>query len=223
MPLIFISCCNCVGVIDVLMLDALYVGRINSSFVAFLVYGNDDCILFDVTSVIYDSIIVITTSLLQHNEKQLEIEAFKDFDQVDDARCAIDENESRPFDDLGSFLENNSLNDSSKDLLRRLLEPNPRLRLKSLLALQRIAFFHNYNIDNVRQMKVSKNRVKLHRLIIRAKQVPSIVRTQLLLPLLVFSLMRIRLNWRRSIDGRRKISINHLASSLFLVRYRPGN
>jgi serine/threonine protein kinase len=88
----------------------------------------------------------------------LEEEAFKDFDQVDDARCAIDENESRPFDDVASFLQNNSMNDSSKDLLRRLLEPNPRHRLKSLLALERIAFFHNYNIDDVRHMKVSKNR-----------------------------------------------------------------
>lgn len=96
------------------------------------------------------------TFLLQ--QQQLEDEAFKDFDRVDDACCVIDQNEARPFEEILN------LNDSSKDLLRRLLEPNPRHRLKSLLALQRIAFFHNYNIDDVRHMKVSNNCQKAIRL-----------------------------------------------------------
>lgn len=163
----------------------------SSSFVAFLVYGNVNLIDFDVTPVIYDPIMFLTTMTsllqLQHNEKQLEEEAFKDFDQVDDARCAIDENESRPLGDLGTFLQNNNnLNEPSKDLLRRLLEPNPRHRMKSLLALQRIAFFHNYSFNDVRHLKVSKNHAKLHRLIARAKQVPSILEAQLNLRSLFF-------------------------------------
>lgn len=79
---------------------------------------------------------------------------FEDFDQTDDARGAIDENESRRV----KIAKNNNLNDASKDLLRRLLEPDPRHRLKSLLAFQRIAFFFNYNFDDVRHLKVRKNR-----------------------------------------------------------------
>lgn len=54
------------------------------------------------------------------------------------------------------MLKASGVNDASKDLLSRLLESNPKHRLKSLLALQRIAFFHNYNFDDVRHMKVSR-------------------------------------------------------------------
>jgi serine/threonine protein kinase len=93
----------------------------------------------------------------QNNEKQSE-DHFKDFDQVDDARCAIDENEVSPFnndDDVRSILQTSELNHASRDLLQRLLEKNPQHRLKSLLALQRIAVFHNYSFDDVRHMKVN--------------------------------------------------------------------
>lgn len=91
-------------------------------------------------------------------QRQNNEDAFKDFDEVDDARCAIDENEKQPIDFVGRSLETSDLNHASKDLLRRLLETNPQHRLKSMLALQRIAFFHNYNIDDVRHMKVSRNK-----------------------------------------------------------------
>lgn len=83
---------------------------------------------------------------------------FKDFDRVDDARCAIEENEKKPIDYFAGMLEKNELNDASKDLLRRLLDKSPQHRLKSLLGLQRIAFFQHYNFDDVRQMKVSIER-----------------------------------------------------------------
>jgi serine/threonine protein kinase len=61
------------------------------------------------------------------------------------------------------MLAKSDLSEASKDLLRRLLEPSPQHRLKSLLALQRIAFFHNYHFDDVRQMKVSiaRNEISL--------------------------------------------------------------
>lgn len=83
---------------------------------------------------------------------------FKDFDRVDDARCAIEENEKKPIDYVAGMLEKSELNDASKDLLRRLLEKSPQHRLKSLLGLQRIAFFQHYNFDDVRHMKVSMQR-----------------------------------------------------------------
>lgn len=60
-----------------------------------------------------------------------------------------------PSQKRGKFPQRSELDEASKDLLRRLLEVNPKHRLKSLLALQRIAFFHNYNFDDIRHMKVS--------------------------------------------------------------------
>ena len=43
----------------------------------------------------------------------------------------------------------------SKDLLNRLLENDPKYRLKSIMSLRRIAFYHNFNFDDIRQRKVS--------------------------------------------------------------------
>jgi hypothetical protein len=88
-------------------------------------------------------------------DKQRDDDEFKDFDEPDDARSAIEENEAKQVYDVGGMLAKSDLCEASKDLLRRLLEPSPQHRLKSLLALQRIAFFHNYHFDDVRQMKVS--------------------------------------------------------------------
>lgn len=87
---------------------------------------------------------------------------FEDFDQVDDARCAIEENEKQPVDCVTEMLAKSGLDDASKDLLRRLLEKNPQHRLKSLLGLQRIAFFQHYNFDDVRHLKVSIERNEFH-------------------------------------------------------------
>ncbi|CRL04271.1 CLUMA_CG017369, isoform A [Clunio marinus] len=89
----------------------------------------------------------------QQNGRESE-DVFKDFDQVDDARCAIDENETKLISETGS-----KLSDASNDLLRRMLEKNPQHRLKSLLALQRIAFYLNYNFDDVRYMKISPRKL----------------------------------------------------------------
>ncbi|XP_052901313.1 serine/threonine-protein kinase S6KL [Anopheles moucheti] len=41
-----------------------------------------------------------------------------------------------------------------RDLLQRLLQPDPKVRLRSLLQLQRIALYQHYRWDDVRQMKI---------------------------------------------------------------------
>lgn len=48
-----------------------------------------------------------------------------------------------------------------KDLLNRLLEYKPERRIRSIFGLQRIAFFMNFNFDDVRKMKVKKYYVLL--------------------------------------------------------------
>lgn len=50
--------------------------------------------------------------------------------------------------------EAESLEAGSRDLLVRLLEVNPKFRIKSLLALGRIAFFKGYNFEDVQRKKV---------------------------------------------------------------------
>ncbi|XP_026477345.1 serine/threonine-protein kinase S6KL-like isoform X2 [Ctenocephalides felis] len=48
------------------------------------------------------------------------------------------------------------LSPSAQDLLGRLLEINPRFRLRSLLNMRGIAFFKGYSIDDVMNLKVKK-------------------------------------------------------------------
>lgn len=48
----------------------------------------------------------------------------------------------------------NDLPADAQDLLKRLLEAKPQYRLRSLLQLQRIALYKNFNWDDVRQKKV---------------------------------------------------------------------
>lgn len=50
--------------------------------------------------------------------------------------------------------EAESLNADSRDLLMRLLEINPKFRIKSLLGLGRIAFFKGFNFEDVKHKKV---------------------------------------------------------------------
>lgn len=166
--MILISCCDCKGVIDAIVdavvgsasaIDNDFVfdfnigARIFSRLRFFWSDGNVsiDSILSSNECDLLDN--YLTTFQFQHRSE----DEFKDFDQVDDvARCAIDEIEMKEINDVGRMLKQSELqNDASKDLLCRLLEKNPKHRLKSLLALQRIAFFHNYNLDDVRHMKVS--------------------------------------------------------------------
>ncbi|XP_065088502.1 serine/threonine-protein kinase S6KL [Ochlerotatus camptorhynchus] len=49
----------------------------------------------------------------------------------------------------------NDLPADAQDLLKRLLEAKPQYRLRSLLQLQRIALYKNFNWDDVRQKKIS--------------------------------------------------------------------
>lgn len=43
---------------------------------------------------------------------------------------------------------------AARDLLARLLEPNPQLRLRSLYALERIAMYQNFSFADVRNKMV---------------------------------------------------------------------
>lgn len=61
-------------------------------------------------------------------------------------------------DDISQMIEHLEVDKASRDLLVRLLERSPQHRLKSLLALKRVAFFHNFNFDDIRHMKVSELR-----------------------------------------------------------------
>ncbi|CAO1382807.1 unnamed protein product [Diamesa tonsa] len=58
---------------------------------------------------------------------------------------------------VGFSLANSSLNSQSNDLLLRLMEKNPQHRLKSLLGLKRIAFYKNYNFDDVSKKKITES------------------------------------------------------------------
>lgn len=51
-------------------------------------------------------------------------------------------------------VEYSKLPSDGRDLLVRLLEFNPERRIRSIFALQRIAFFMNFNFDDVRKKKV---------------------------------------------------------------------
>ncbi|KYQ51374.1 hypothetical protein ALC60_09540 [Trachymyrmex zeteki] len=48
---------------------------------------------------------------------------------------------------------------AAKDLLKRLLQPDPRLRLRTLLSLQRIAFYMGYDIQSYMLKKESPFRI----------------------------------------------------------------
>lgn len=65
---------------------------------------------------------------------------------------------------LPSNVENISA--GGKDLLKRLLNPNPRMRLKSILALQRIAFFMSCDIQSYTLKQVRNQFFKTNNFII---------------------------------------------------------
>ena len=54
----------------------------------------------------------------------------------------------------GSLPDNFSFSPAAQGLLQRLLEPDPRARLRSLLALQGIAFFKDFSFADARAKKV---------------------------------------------------------------------
>ncbi|KAG5684818.1 hypothetical protein PVAND_014031 [Polypedilum vanderplanki] len=81
---------------------------------------------------------------------------FDNFDQPDDARSAIELIEiKKPV--IAAAVEN--YDRATKDLLNRLLETNPQHRLKSIRTLQRIAFYHNFNFDEIRHRKISPRKL----------------------------------------------------------------
>lgn len=88
--------------------------------------------------------------LFQTHEKPPELDncPFDSFDQVDDVQRLCDD------DDVINTDMIHALDPAARDLLNRLMEKNPQHRLKSILALQRIAYFHNFNFDDVRHRKV---------------------------------------------------------------------
>jgi len=54
----------------------------------------------------------------------------------------------------GSLPDNFSFSPAAQGLLQRLLQPDPRARLRSLLALQGIAFFKDFSFADARAKKV---------------------------------------------------------------------
>jgi hypothetical protein len=54
----------------------------------------------------------------------------------------------------GSLPDNFSFSPAAQGLLQRLLEPDPRARLRSVLALQGIAFFKDFSFADARAKKV---------------------------------------------------------------------
>ncbi|KAK0160713.1 hypothetical protein PV328_008094 [Microctonus aethiopoides] len=59
----------------------------------------------------------------------------------------------------GTLPPNVEISKGAEDMLRRLLQPDPRVRLKSLLALQRISFFMGHDIRSYTRKKVSPFRL----------------------------------------------------------------
>lgn len=62
--------------------------------------------------------------------------------------CCLDDDENvRPFPEVNCSRE-------AKDLLLRLLHPDPSLRLRNILTMARVAFFNNFNISAAVDMTV---------------------------------------------------------------------
>ncbi|KAL6255238.1 hypothetical protein P5V15_013576 [Pogonomyrmex californicus] len=59
----------------------------------------------------------------------------------------------------GILPANADISPAARDLLKRLLQPDPRLRLKTLLNLQRIAFYMGYDIQSYMLKKESPFRI----------------------------------------------------------------
>lgn len=56
----------------------------------------------------------------------------------------------------GTLPDDIEISKSSEDLLKRLLQPDPRVRIKSVYLLQRIAFFMRHDIQSYKLKKVSQ-------------------------------------------------------------------
>ncbi|XP_029167730.1 serine/threonine-protein kinase S6KL [Nylanderia fulva] len=59
----------------------------------------------------------------------------------------------------GTLPPNADISPAARDLLKRLLQPDPRLRLRNLLSLQRIAFYMGYDVQSYMLKKESPFRI----------------------------------------------------------------
>lgn len=61
----------------------------------------------------------------------------------------------------GTLPPNADISPAARDLLKRLLQPEPRLRLRNLLSLQRIAFYMGYDIQSYMLKKVINTMIRI--------------------------------------------------------------
>lgn len=66
-----------------------------------------------------------------------------------------DEDDLNIADSPGNLPANADISAAARDLLERLLQPEPRLRIRSVLGLQRIAFYMGYDLQSYMLKKVS--------------------------------------------------------------------
>lgn len=77
------------------------------------------------------------------------------------AECLPDQDDLNCANAPGTLPTNADISPAARDLLKRLLQPDPRLRLRNLLGLQRIAFYMGYDIQSYMLKKVINNTVNL--------------------------------------------------------------
>lgn len=65
-----------------------------------------------------------------------------------------DEDDLNIADSPGNLPASANLSVAARDLLERLLQPEPRLRIRSVLGLQRIAFYMGYDLQSYMLKKV---------------------------------------------------------------------
>lgn len=73
------------------------------------------------------------------------------------SECLPDQDDLNCANVPGTLPANADISPAARDLLKRLLQPEPRLRLRNLLSLQRIAFYMGYDIQSYMLKKVINN------------------------------------------------------------------
>ncbi|XP_029670479.1 serine/threonine-protein kinase S6KL-like [Formica exsecta] len=75
------------------------------------------------------------------------------------SECLPDQDDLNCANVPGTLPANADISPAARDLLKRLLQPEPRLRLRNLLSLQRIAFYMGYDIQSYMLKKESPFRI----------------------------------------------------------------
>lgn len=70
-------------------------------------------------------------------------------------KCDLEPNESKPNCVMALSYDTKYLSPAGEDLLKRLLQPNSRKRLRSIFDLQRIAFYLGHDVRNYTLKEVS--------------------------------------------------------------------